>query len=98
MEKKWTKEEIKEKLKTDDRWLYRAIFVIFEKQTYEEQNIEATVKANGVGFTGADARLMSYLAKWVKQHGRLNEKWRAEARRRMVKYSGQLAKIANKDI
>lgn len=98
MEKKWTKEEIREKLQQSDKWLYGAIVAIYDKQTTEEQNIEATVKSNGVGFTGADARLMSYLAKWVKQHGRLNEKWKEVARKKMLKYSGQLAKIANKKI
>jgi len=98
MEKKWTKEEIRENIEWSDKWLYRAMKAIYDRQTQEEKSIEATVKANGVGFTGADARIMTYLTKWVIDKGALNEKWKEVARKKMLKYSGQLARIANKEV
>lgn len=98
MEKKWTKEEIRERIQKEDKWLYRGLVVIYERQTYEEQTYEATIKSNGVGFTGADARIMTYLAKWVIAKKVLNDKWKEVARQKLLKYAGQLAKIANKEI
>ena len=89
-----TKEFIKEKLKTDDRWLCRGILAIFSKQTYEEQNAEATIKDNGIGFNGVDAYILSSFAKQLQKGYKLSPKQLAIATKRMPKYAGQLLKIA----
>ena len=102
--KKWSREEIEEKVKSDDRWLYRAILAIFDKQTADEKIEEETKHHNGVGFTGVDAPFFSSLAKWLKrvkdQSGTmfLTPKQKTAARKQIVKYCGQLTKIANGEI
>jgi hypothetical protein len=93
--KVWKKEEIKDKILLDDKWLCRGIVAIFNKQTAEEQTVEETIKDNGVGFTGADGHLLTSFAKQYISKGYLSDKQISWARRKMIKYAGQLAKIAN---
>ena len=89
-----TTTDIKIKLITDVKWLYRGILAIYEMQTLEEQSVENTLESNGVGFNGSDANLLSSFAKQLLQRGELSEKQRILARSKMVKYSSQLLKIA----
>ncbi len=89
-----TKEMIKEKLLSDNRWLVRGILAIYHKQTYEEQTADATLKDNGVGFNGVDAFILSSFAKQLKQGRTLSMKQLLIARRKMPKYAGQLLQIA----
>ena len=100
---KHTKESIRAKLATSDNWMTRGMVAIFKMQTIDEQATDQTREENGVGFTGCDAFILSQFAKQVIdwQEGRsdfrspLSPKQTALARRKMVKYAGQLAKIAN---
>jgi len=97
----WKKDEIKDKLLSGDRtWIERSVIAIFNKQTSMEQNVEATTQNNGVGFTGADAKILTSFAKQLlKSNDRhLSVKQMVIAKKRIVKYAGQLAKIANKKI
>jgi hypothetical protein len=96
--KVWTKDEIKEKLKTDDRWLIRALLAIYNKQTEDEQANDMTAHYNNVGFNGLDAEWLSKMARFYKDRGFLSPKQLMHVRKKMLKYSGQLAKIANKKI
>ena len=89
-----TKEFIKEKLITDQRWLMRGIVAIFEKQTWDEQQTEQTTEHNGVGFNGIDAELMSSFAKQIQRGRVLSTKQLAFAQKKMPKYAGQLLHIA----
>jgi len=93
--KVWTKEEIRAKLETDNQWLFRAVRAIFDRQTAAEQVSETTSEDNGIGFNGADAEILSSYAKFLTKAGFLTPKQLPIARRKMLKYSGQLAKIAN---
>ena len=96
--KTWKKDEIKEKLVNGDRvWIERAVIAIFNKQTAAEQTIEATNRTNGVGFTGADAKILSSFAKQLlkNKNRHLSEKQFAIAKKRIAKYANQLTKIAN---
>ena len=86
--------DIKIKLITDTKWLYRGILAIYEMQTLEEQSVENTLESNGVGFNGSDANLLSSFAKQLLSRGELSEKQRILARSKMIKYSNQLLKIA----
>jgi len=92
---KWTKEEIQEKLDTNLKWLERAVVAIFKQQTRQEQDSEKTLDHNNRGFNGVDAHLGTYLARWILSGRHLSDKWVDKARKIMVKYAGQLAKIAN---
>lgn len=94
----WTKEEIAEKLITDLKWLTRGILAIYNRQTYDEQQMLETKHHNGMGFSGADSRFLSAMAQNLQKGWNLSEKQIAVSRRMMKKYAGQLAKIANKKI
>lgn len=100
-ERIWTKEEIKGNLLKDDQWVARGVVAIYEYQTADEQRVEDTVESNGVGFNGVDGRIMSSFAKQIikwnpdKFRTPLSPKQFNIARKKIVKYSGQLAKIAN---
>jgi hypothetical protein len=98
MSKKWNKEEIRSNLETDDRWLFRGITAIYARQTADEQATNSTNCENGMGFNGADAEYMSSIAQQVIHLNFLTPKQKAIARNKMLKYAGQLARIANKKI
>lgn len=98
MEKVYTKEFIKEKILTNDLWLARAVVAIYKKQTSAEQQAGYTKEFNGVGFNGVDSEILSSLAEFYKNRGFLSPKQLNIARKKMVKYVGQLTKIANKEI
>ena len=99
MTKKWTKEEIKEKLKTDDAWLIRGMLAIFERQTDEEKDHETTKVDNGIGFSAFDAAILTDLVNQYKRtNGFLSHRQITLIRKKMTKYAGQLTKIANKEI
>ena len=96
-----TKAQIVELLLTNDRAVARALVVLNERQTITEQSSEHTINNNGVGFTPADARMGTSMAKFYAKFGRLSEKqiayWRKPNRRgvaRICKYAGQLVDAA----
>lgn len=96
--KTWKKNEIKEKLESGDRtWIERSVIAIFNKQTETEKAFETTNRNNGVGFTGSDAKIMSSFAKQLlkSKERHLSDKQMVIAKRKILKYAGQLAKIAN---
>lgn len=94
----YTKELIKEKLQTNQKWVERAILAIYNKQSIQEQNVSDTIHRNGVGFNGSDARVMSYYAKWIESGKHLSGKHLIKATKKIMKYSGQLLKIAQGEI
>ena len=96
--KKWTKDEIKEKLANDGRWLVRGLLAIYDRQTANEKAAGATVEDNGIGFNGADAEILSSIAMCYKTRNFISPKQLAIVQKKMVKYAGQLAKIANGEI
>lgn len=89
-----TPADIKLKLLTNDKWLYRGILAIYELQTPTEQDAQDTIENNGVGFNGVDARQLSGFAEDLKKYGDLFDWKKTLARKKMLKYAGQLAKIA----
>lgn len=91
----WTKDEIKHLLETNDKMVLKSIVKIFEKQTEDEKVAEVTNHQNGVGFNGVDAELLSSFAKQILKYGRLSDKQMVYARKKIMKYSSQLTKIAN---
>lgn len=93
--KKWTKEEIRHHLEMDDRWLYRGLVAIYARQTADERNDGVTKHDNSVGFSGSDSSFLSNAARFYQQHSFLTLKHRQSVRKAMLKYAGQLAKIAN---
>lgn len=97
---------IKSNIEQSDKWLIRAVLAIFECQTNDEKNSESTKHNNSVGFNGVDANIMSSFAKQMLVWNRhvkagtnrydkpLSDKQLQIARRTMMKYAGQLARIS----
>lgn len=93
--KVWKKEEIRELLETNDRAVVRGIVVIYSLQTTDEQQTAETIEHNGVGFSGIDAKFLTSLAKHILERGGLSPKQMVYARKKILKYAGQLTKVAN---
>lgn len=96
--KVWTREEVKDQILTNDRWVERAIVAIYTRQTSHEQAIGSTTVHNGVGFAHCHASLGSYYARWIKSGKTLSGHHVAKARKMALRYVGQLTKIANGEI
>lgn len=93
----YTKESIRTMLETNSRAVERAILAIYNRQTVSEKQSGETRQLNGVGFSGADARLGTYYAEWIGKGRNLTEPHLSKARRMVGKYVGQLVSIANKE-
>jgi hypothetical protein len=96
----YTANQIKDKLATDQRWLERGILAIMRYQTDREMMAERTIEDNGVGFNGCDGPFLTSLGKWIEKSSypegqKLTVKQAGFARKKMAKYAGQLARIAN---
>jgi hypothetical protein len=91
----WTEESIVQLILTKDEALFRAMKRLWEYQTDTEQVIGDAVEQNGVGFNKPDSQTVKhYLTKLT--HGIEFKNWEIiKLRRIMVKYKGQLTKIAN---
>jgi hypothetical protein len=94
-------ELIKAELQVNDRLLERAIEVLYEHQTADEQATLTTTEDNGVGFTAFDAEFLSSLGERIKRNlyrqllgNRLTDRQREVARRKIGKYAKQLARLA----
>lgn len=91
----WTEEEIKNLIQTNDKVLYGALKMLYNEQTADEQDSGETKHNNGVGFNGADSRIMSSFAEFLLKTGFLTGKQKAIARKKLVKYNKQLTRLAN---
>lgn len=91
----YNKEDIQAKLNSSDKWLIRGLLAIYDNQTSHEKIVEGVVEDNGIGFNGVDGEILTKMAKWYNDKGWLSPKQIALVRRKMLKYAGQLAKIAN---
>ena len=92
--KKERKEKVKQLLATNDKAVYRAVVAIYRRQTDYEQVCDSTQETNGVGFSAFDAEILSSFAKQLLDGKGLSYKQMEIARKRIAKYSGQLASIA----
>lgn len=89
-------ERVRSLLETNDKAVMRGLVAIYNNQTEFEKVAEATQEDNGIGFNAFDAVFLSSLAKQV-----INKNWLSVgqitiARKRIMKYAGQLAIIAER--
>ena len=63
---------LREMLGTNTKWAQSGLVRIFENQTADEQDMDATVENNGIGFTGSDAEFLSSLAKQFQERNSLS--------------------------
>ena len=92
----WTEEEIRTYIQTNDKVLYGAIKKLYDEQTIDEKVVGKTRHCNNVGFNGTDSKFMSSVAEFLIRKGYLTEKQKFAARKRMVKYTKQLTRLANR--
>lgn len=95
------KQTIVNLLNTNDLAIGRALIVLNERQTQDEQASQGTRYSNGRGFTPADAWMGTSTAKYFLISHKLTERqlayWRkpnAKGTPRINKYAGQLLEIA----
>jgi len=89
-----TKKDIRKKVTTDPKWAMRAISVLYEYQTADEQSDGTTRHSNKVGFNGVDAQFLSSLAYQINLGRNLTKRQLEVAMPRLGKYAGQLLVIA----
>lgn len=96
-----SKVEIVNLLKTNDRAVVRALVVLNERQTNDEQSSEHTKYQNGRGFRPCHARMGTSMAKFYQKFKRLSDKqiayWRMpmrDGKMRIEIYAGQLLEVA----
>lgn len=85
---------IKQKLSSSQAWLERSVVAIYQRQTAEEQAVEATRNKNGVGFSAFDAEFLSSVAKQIMNGRHLSDRQMPFVKKNMLKYAGQLVRIA----
>jgi len=95
--KKDRKNFVRQKLQNDSRWALRALVVVFENQTVDEQNQEHTSHDNGVGFTGTDGNFFTSLAKQYLRRGSLTERQMVYVKKSMRKYWKQIIAASDTD-
>lgn len=93
--KHWTRERIEDGLRTDDNWLIRGLLALYDRQTITEQGMEKTEEKNFRGFSAADAPKLTGIAKFYLRQKFISSKQKNLVRTRIMKYSAQLAQIAN---
>ena len=91
----WTDEEIKNLVQTNDKVLYRALKRLYECQTEDEKAEKQTTSKNGVGFNSVDSAFMTSVSEFLLRRGYLTDKQKAAVRRKIIKYTKQLTRIAN---
>ena len=95
------KESIVQLLKTNDKAVARALLVLNERQTSDEQASENTRYLNGCGFRPCHARMGTSMAKFYQRNGYLSPKqlayWRAHDKSGSMRigiYHKQLLEVA----
>lgn len=100
--KTWTRAQIENLLNTNPIFVERSIVQLFKRQTEDEKQVNNATHNNYRGFNKPDARRMTIYAKSIikrrkeRVEGQRLDEWQMlDAQKRVMKYAGQLAKIAN---
>lgn len=101
---------MKQMVATNDKWMLKALYTIYQYQTSQEQSNEMTQMENGVGFTGVDGHILTSFAKQfirkggvdaLATHGIISASYFFSPkqlpilRKKMPKYARQLVQIAD---
>lgn len=95
MSRTWTQEEIIALIEKNNIFVEKCIIKIYERQTADEQENSSTEHNNGIGFSGVDAKTMTYYANYILSGRHLTGEHLEKARKRIKKYKRQLTEIAN---
>ena len=91
----YTRADIDRILNSNPRAVGRAMIVLFERQTADEQQRSSTRHQNGRGFNAYSARSGSYYARWVQSGRQLTGRHLVKARLIALRHSRQLVEEAN---
>lgn len=86
---------VKFKLSTSAVWAKKALISIYCLQTDDEVATQSTHSINGVGFTGADAEILTSFAQQLMKRGDLSEKQMNIVFRKMPKYWKQIVGLSD---
>lgn len=81
-------------LERSDKAVEQAIVRIYDRQTQDEKQVEATTHLNGIGFQACDARRGTYWARLILGGRHLFADRMPKARRMAIKYRAQLTVLA----
>lgn len=87
--------EAKYQLLHDDEFLKQYLLELYKLQTVGERDSRLTSNKNKVGFNKVDAVFLSSCAQFLQTRGFLTNKQLQLVRKKMIKYSGQIANIVN---
>lgn len=100
IQKTWDRDAILTLLDRNPTAVYRALLLIYNKQTYNEQRIERTEEHNKIGFNACDAKVLTDIAKRCKSYGRFaSDRQMQFVKKRISKYWKQLQEeIVNREL
>lgn len=90
-----TSQMIANLLDTNNLAVERAIIVIYERQTYDEQRDSTTKHLNDRGFSASTARVGTYFARWIRSGQHLTGNHLSRARGIAKLHIKQLVEAAN---
>lgn len=91
----FTAQDIANHLEKSDENVQKALMILWERQTSDEKLFSDTVYRNSHGFNKADAWELSFYAIQVEKGTDLERPQAFIVRRKLQKYCGQLAIVAN---
>lgn len=90
-------EYVKLKLSTSDAWAKKALVVIYNNQTADEQSNEMTKYHNDIGFSVVDAEILSSFAKQYLAKNWLSTKQMILLKKKIKKYWKQVIAVSNEE-
>ena len=87
-----TKQSIRELLSTDEKWIEKAIILLYSYQIESEKEEGITVEQNGKGFNYKESLVLSVYAEYLIKGNTLTEYQLELAKEKLPKYAGQILK------
>lgn len=94
----WSVEEIKKLLRENDVFVIRSLLKLYSFQTEVEKKVKSTNGINGVGFNAYDSKALTEIVKVCIANKMLSNGQVEYVRKKLLKYSKQIMKIANGNI
>lgn len=81
---------LRQQIHHDGEKAKRALLLVYENQTREEQASSNTIEFNGIGFSSLDAEILSGIATFYKKSGFVTPRQLTIVKRLMPKYAVQI--------
>lgn len=89
------KEFVKSQLATNVAWQKKALLKLYSMQTADEKECKTTEDANGRGFCGMDAEILSSFSEQLMSRGTLSQKQHELLGKKLPKYWKQIVRISD---